>query len=396
LIYAGTGGTGDSLGTLFSYDPATGQFDTGLGQAVADETSVESLVCGAGSTLYGGTYPNAHLFRYRPGDGHEDLGQPLPGETWLKGLALGSDGVLYGGGQHVFAYDPDTGLATDLGQPVPNDNQVFGMQAAPDGTVYGVTGGNEGHLFAYDPVTGVLADLGRVYPHERSTYGLALSADGQTAYLGTGYNYGQLVAYARNYGFGWLTLDYQAGMPAGTELQVDILDPSGAMLLEGVAPGSSLLGISAPDHPVLQLRARLSTTVPQLTPALLEWSVAWTEDPVMEVTPPALSFRAEAGGSDPHPQTLRVENTSGGELAWSMAGLPAWLAADPLSGVAPSSVMARAHVVGLAPGVYTAVLLIEGGADCQNCPLELPVTFSVEEELVSIYLPVMMRQVQTP
>jgi hypothetical protein len=97
----------------------------------------------------------------------------------------------------------------------------------------------------------------------------------------------------------------------------------------------------------------------------------------MAVTPPALSFDAPTGGPDPAPQALAITNESGGELTWTVSGAPDWLAVDPPSGMAPSEMSVSPHVAGLVSGTYTATLAFEGGPDCANCPVDVPVSLTV-------------------
>ena len=63
-------------------------------------------------SLYVGTYPNAHLYRYDPGAGTvTDLGQPIPGESVIYGLTADQNGNVYAGTYptaHAFGYDRRT------------------------------------------------------------------------------------------------------------------------------------------------------------------------------------------------------------------------------------------------------------------------------------------------
>jgi len=375
LIYGAASGTN---GQLFSYNPATGTVQN-YGQAVAGESEIDGLICTPNGTVYGGTYPTAHLFRFSMA-GLADLGVPFAGETSLSALQLGADGQLYGGTSgsgRFFRYDPVSGEVSDLGRPFAYDTEIWNLTASPDGLIWGVTSGTEGHLFSYEPGAERPADLGRVYAHDRFVFGLTTDATGQTIYMGTGWNYGEMVAYERGYRFGWLSLGYSSVVTEGTELAVDVLDPAGNVLLADVSPGGSLLPMSGTDAPAIQLRATLATSAPNGTPELLDWAVEWTEDPVMAVDPADLHFFATAGGPDPSPQTLSITNSSGGELTWSITGLPEWLQVEPMSGTAPSEVTVTAGPSGLPGGVYTGTLVIDGGDTCANCPVEVPVSLTL-------------------
>jgi hypothetical protein len=312
VIYGAT--VGES-GELFSYNPGTGSLAY-HGQAVSGETGIENLSCGADNSVYGGTSPTGHLFKFGS-TGFTDLGQPIPGETSVSAVLCASDGMVYGGTTEqgrFFRYDPGSHEVTDLGQPYVYDTEIWNLAASPDGLLYGVTSGSEGHLFSFDTGSDELVDLGRVYVYDRSVFGLAVDAAGQTIYLGTGWNYGEMVTYELDYRFGWLDLGYSTAIPEGTGLQVDILSAGGEPLLLGVPSGGSLLPISSATIPAIQLRAVLSTADPGITPELLDWTVHWTEEPVMEIAPGELSFSAITGGPDPSPQILMLTNPSGGEL----------------------------------------------------------------------------------
>ncbi len=386
-IYGGTGGSGaGEHGQLFAYDPSSGSF-TFFGPALPDETSVQALVCAPDGTLYGGTGPSGHLISFQPPGDVVDLGQPLPGDGAIMSLALGLDGRVYGGTGglgRLFAYDLAGGVVTDLGRPYAHDAEIHDLAASTDGLVLGVTGGMEGHLFSYDPWSDTLSDLGMVRLGERHVCALAMSADAQTVYLGTGHTYGDLVAYERDYAYGWLSLDFEADTPAGTDLGVDVLDSAGNVLLADAAPGASLLDIPVALAPTLHLRAGLSTTDAALTPALLQWSVTWTEDRLLAVSPPALAFDAPLGGPDPALQTLLVSAAGAGELGWTLSGLPDWLTADPPSGMTPTTVELTASVEGVEAGIHEATLVLSASPDCANCPVEVPVTLTVYDQPVAV------------
>ena len=74
----------------------------------------------------------------------------------------------------------------------------------------------------------------------------------------------------------WGTLGFNATIPAGTSLTVDVLDSSDNLLASDVASGSNLdaLGVTAAS---IKLRGNLSTTDTSVTPELLDWTVNWQE-----------------------------------------------------------------------------------------------------------------------
>jgi hypothetical protein len=396
LIYGGTAGL---HGWLFSYDPASGDIAT-LASPVADQDAILSLVCSPDGLLYGGTSPEADLFTFDPAAGQTVATlQPIPGESELWALAWGPDGRLYGGsggaglGLHglLFAYDPFGAAVDVLGQPFPQDPAVYDLAAGSDGLIYGVTGGSQGHLFSFDPGAHSLIDRGKATLHDDYAYSLALSLDARHVYVGTGYNTGLLAEYDSTYRFAWLGLDYSAVTGPGTHLAIDVVNSAGETLLPDVPAGGSLLELSSSSDPAIQIRASLATSDTAATPALLDWTITWSRDPKLVLDPPALTFRAVAGGPPPFSQTLAVTNESAGELPWTASGIPAWLALDPAAGLAPSAVRASAHPEGLAPGVYRATLLMHGPADCLNCPVSLPVTLELLEEPFRTFVPMVWK-----
>lgn len=90
-------------------------------------TGAWTVVAMEDGTVYIGTYPNGHLYKYTPGlDKVEDLGQPIAGTTVVYSLIPGKDGKIYGGtypGGNLFQYDPASG-ATDLGKMKPGEQYV--------------------------------------------------------------------------------------------------------------------------------------------------------------------------------------------------------------------------------------------------------------------------------
>jgi streptogramin lyase len=86
--------------------------------------------------VYLGTYANAHLYRYSPGDGTvTDLGQPIPGESQIYGLTADPDGNVYAGTYptaHAFKYDTSTGEVTDYGSLDPVQQYARSTVYDPD------------------------------------------------------------------------------------------------------------------------------------------------------------------------------------------------------------------------------------------------------------------------
>ena len=80
---------------------------------------------------------------------------------------------------------------------------------------------------------------------------------------------------------GWDRLEWSASAASGG-VALDVLGTGGAVLLDGVPPGTAdLSGISHEAHPTLRLRARFADESQAATPQLDRWAVAF--DPVPEL-----------------------------------------------------------------------------------------------------------------
>ena len=75
----------------------------------------------------------------------------------------------------------------------------------------------------------------------------------------------------------WGTLAFSATVPTNTTLTVDVLGADDSVLLTNVAANTDLTaaGITLVDHPILKLRANLSTAAVGQTPHLHSWQLSW-------------------------------------------------------------------------------------------------------------------------
>jgi outer membrane protein assembly factor BamB len=107
-------------------------------------------------------------------------------------------------------------------------------------------------------------------------------------------------------------------------------------------------------------------------------SSAAASQPVLSVSPSSLIFTAVAGGSDPLPAPLTINNTGIGTLSFTANSDSGWLSLSPTSGTAPPSVTAKvsATVGTLAAGSYSGNITITA-AGAQGSPATIPVSFSV-------------------
>lgn len=120
--------------------------------------------------------------------------------------------------------------------------------------------------------------------------------------------------------------------------------------------------------------------------------VATTPVAVIGFAPATLTFTAPAGGANPASQTVTVSNAGAGPLAnLSVSGIQytsgqttGWLAATLGGTTAPTTLTVQATTGALAPGTYTASVLL-ASTQAANSPMSLPVTFVVSVvPLVSI------------
>ncbi|GAB2671155.1 hypothetical protein [Kribbella swartbergensis] len=123
-----------------------------------------AITVASDGTLYVGTYPNAHLYRYDPGTGAvTDLGQPIPGESVIYGLTADQNGNVYAGTYptaHAFKYDPSSGQVTDYGSLDPVQQYARSTVYDPDHNklFVGISTPNA-RLLRIDVATGQVEDI---------------------------------------------------------------------------------------------------------------------------------------------------------------------------------------------------------------------------------------------
>lgn len=133
-------------GRLFRWDPAT-KVMTDLGQPVAGETYLYGLTAAPDGTIYGGTYPHAHAFAYKPGSGFTDFGVASPDDTSMYVKSTAYDPVhnaLYVGLQtnpRIRRLDLATRTWTDIALPVPATVQSIIDLDYADGRIFANAGG---------------------------------------------------------------------------------------------------------------------------------------------------------------------------------------------------------------------------------------------------------------
>ncbi|MFL5625901.1 MAG: BACON domain-containing protein [Ktedonobacteraceae bacterium] len=122
--------------------------------------------------------------------------------------------------------------------------------------------------------------------------------------------------------------------------------------------------------------------------------------PVLQITPPVLSFTALDGGTNPNSQALMISNPGTQPLNWSLTGnnqinLPgmgfllqgldpktSWLSIDQTSGVVVPHGTSVIHAIvngrNLLPGVYTGVLVFSAGQNVYDSPQRVSVSLTIQ------------------
>jgi streptogramin lyase len=118
---------------------------------------------------------------------------PLPDAGGSWGQAVAPNGTVYIGtwpNAHLYRYVPGAANVEDLGQPPGFEGEPFAVwrvDTDEEGNVYGGTSGNtpaDGRAFRYDPVTATFTDYGAVSPGNGIVRSVAFS--GGHLYLGSG------------------------------------------------------------------------------------------------------------------------------------------------------------------------------------------------------------------
>jgi len=103
--------------------------------------------------------------------------------------------------------------------------------------------------------------------------------------------------------------------------------------------------------------------------------------PTIALSPQSMTFQADQATS-PAAQTLTINNSDTGDLAWqaqaTTSGGGNWLLVSPASGNAPSTASVSVNLAGVLPGTYTGTITISSGsADVTNSPQTVSVTLTV-------------------
>jgi hypothetical protein len=69
---------------------------------------------------------------------------------------------------------------------------------------------------------------------------------------------------------------WEADTPRGTDINIDVLDEKGTVLMRDIRNGGSLASIDPLIYPSVRLQATLTTRNPQVSPVLKSWQVEYT------------------------------------------------------------------------------------------------------------------------
>jgi hypothetical protein len=105
--------------------------------------------------------------------------------------------------------------------------------------------------------------------------------------------------------------------------------------------------------------------------------------PILQVTPPNLSFTAAQGAGSPPPLSLAIANSGGGTETWAATTSQPWVVLGQTSGTAPSTVSVSVNPAGLNSGTYTATITVTA-TGASNSPQAIAVTLTVNPASVVV------------
>lgn len=99
-------------------------------------------------------------------------------------------------------------------------------------------------------------------------------------------------------------------------------------------------------------------------------------EPILSVSPAALTFAAVEGGAKPPSQNVSVQNLGGKALSWTASANQPWVSFLPASGQAPATVAIGVNPAGLTAGTHTATVTIDAPG-VQGAPKTVAVTLNI-------------------
>lgn len=149
--------------------------------------------------------------------------------------------------------------------------------------------------------------------------------------------------------------------------------PAGGTAVTTVSVNSSGLGLGTYDGKVTILNGGITKQVPVTL-------TVKPNPPVISVNPDSLIISANEGGRNPADIPLRITNSGGGTLKWTVSDDAGWLSVSPKTGSVSAGKLGNAivsiNIAGLAVGTHNGTISI-------TAPGAIPVNLSVELTILS-------------
>ena len=147
---------------------------------------------------------------------------------------------------------------------------------------------------------------------------------------------------------------------------------------DNVTVSANISGMTAGSHStVITIWGEEAGNTPQMVSVSLTISPAPT--PTISYTPVSFTFTATEGGSNPSSQILRISNSGGGTLSWSVSDNAAWLTLSPTKGTCAEvtdNVTVSANISGINAGNYSATITVSAPG-ATNTPQIVSVSLTI-------------------
>lgn len=173
------------------------------------------------------------------------------------------------------------------------------------------------------------------------------------------------------------TLSWSAAVATGTFLSVSPPSGTGSGTIT-ITVNSASLAAGSYSGSVRVTATGASNTPQTINLSLTVSPVVQQQQPVLSLTGTSLTFTANQGGGNPPAQTVGINNSGTGTLAWSASVTSGsnFLTVSPASGTAPSTISISVNSASLAAGTYNgAVQVSASGAN--GSPQSVAVTLTV-------------------
>ena len=147
----------------------------------------------------------------------------------------------------------------------------------------------------------------------------------------------------------------------------------------GTTPGSVSVGLNTSGltagtyNGTVTVTAAGASNSPQT--ASVKLTVTSSTTPSLSLSPTALNFSYQIGGTKPSSQNVNV-SSSGSMLSYTVGTSATWLTASPASGSTPGSVSVGVNTTGVTAGTYNGTVTVTAGG-ASNSPQVVNVSFTV-------------------